>query len=75
MEFRVLAENYADPQSRRQSADSHEWWPGETAHLAVDGSPATLCAEPVRRLIPVDNVRHDTGGDVPWCWTCQSTAQ
>jgi hypothetical protein len=58
-------ENYTGPQTRRQSAESHEWWPGETAHLAVDGAPETLCAEPVQRLIRVDSVRDDTGGDVP----------
>ena len=73
MEFLVFADNYTDPDHRREAAGSHVWWPGETAHLAVDGAPVTLCAEPVSRFVPIDGVRHDDD-DVPWCWACKSTA-
>jgi hypothetical protein len=81
MEFRVLAENYTDRYDRRQSKpdsdglrpDRRRWWPGETAHLAVDGAEETLCAARVSGFVLVDGVDRDDA-DVPWCWVCTSTA-
>ena len=59
--FRVLAESLL---------------PNGTTHLAVDGAPETLCAEPVSRFVQLaDDIDHEDMAVVSWCWVCLLTAR
>jgi hypothetical protein len=69
MEFKVVAESYR----HRQRAGEVRWWPAGAAHLVVDGSDVTLCAQPADRFVPVDEVP-TAAEEVPWCEICEWTA-
>ena len=69
----VTTDGSQKPDSDGLRPDRRRWWPGETAHLAVDGAEETLCAARVSGFVLVDGVDRDDA-DVPWCWVCTSTA-
>lgn len=62
-EFQVLAES---------TGDGASGWAAGSMRLAVDGSPVTLCVEPIDRFVLVAAAATDP--DLPWCGLCWSTA-